>query len=118
MQAETITVWSFAEPANVPDLIFDNFAGLLTAGRRNLVLADRHLVCREGSIVIDVHIENDEADGALSIAGQVQVDPDASETDQVGSWPVLLVNGPRVIRSTKTGRNGEFLLSATRPLDA
>lgn len=96
--------------ASLARLIFDSFLQPAPAGVRGPMRFDRHLVFADRELLLDVHIEPEQETEQHSITGQVQ--STTLGADQLSGLPVMLVEGQRVLMSTHTNRQGEFVFGA------
>lgn len=91
-------------------LIFDSFLEPVPAGMRGAVRLDRHLVFRDDDLYLDVRLDPEYEAAQQSITGQLQ--SQAMEFEQLSGLPVMLVEGPRVLKNTRTNYLGEFVFEA------
>jgi hypothetical protein len=109
-----------AQPGEAPDelggliagtarLVFDSFHRP-PVGVRGCTRIDRHLVFAQGELLLEMHLEPAQEQDQQSITGQLQNVAQGSR--RLDGVPVMLVEGQRVLRSTQTNVNGEFVFCA------
>lgn len=91
-------------------LVFDTFLQPLPAGLRGTSRLNRHLVFREHDLLVDVQVEPEHEAGQQCITGQVQ--STRVPTEELADLPVMLLEGSRILMSTRTNRHGEFIFHA------
>jgi hypothetical protein len=95
-------------PRSVFEVVFDSFAQPATAGVRASSATSRQLLCRVGSVYVDMEVDARGTGRRASITGQVLDKSKASRT--LGGIPVLLLSRGRTIATTASDDNGEFQL--------
>jgi hypothetical protein len=109
-----------AQPSEAPDemggliagtahLVFDSFHRPLP-GVRGCARIDRHLLFAQGDLLLEMHLEPGQEQDHQSITGQLQ--SVARGSPRFEGVPVMLVEGQRVLRSTRTNASGEFVFCA------
>jgi hypothetical protein len=91
----------------IAELIFDSFLAPAMAGARSAFSLNRHLVFRHWDLVLDMVVEPESTAERQAITGQVQ--SRNLEPKQLEGLPVMLMDGDKVLMSTRTTALGEFL---------
>jgi hypothetical protein len=95
--------------AGTARLVFDSFHRPLP-GVRGCARIDRHLLFAQGDLLLEMHLEPGQEQDHQSITGQLQ--SVARGSPRFEGVPVMLVEGQRVLRSTRTNASGEFVFCA------
>ncbi len=91
-------------------LICDSFQQPVAVGVRGALRLDRRLVFGDQDFLLDLHLEPEQKSERQSITGQVQ--STSMTEEQLSGLAVMLVEGQRVLMSTRTNRRGEFVFDA------
>ena len=92
----------------VATLVFDSFCQVPLGGvRSSAAAAERQLLYRAGSLMIDMKLQTSSNAGHFALIGQVLSSDDAIAMDEL---PVHLLSGAAQLASTCTNRFGEFRL--------
>jgi hypothetical protein len=92
----------------VAELLFDSSLVPLQAGVRSVASASRQLLFGSGDYRVDLRIEPQDDQEQVSFLGQVLHTTDAAL--QLGSVPVAIVQGRKVVAKSQTNHLGEFHL--------